>query len=97
MSKQHLGICQLGLHWEEEEALPQASASLGPCCLPTPGEGADWALARTQLGSAELLNWFCLRPAHPAPKSLEPPACTSPAGPGEASDLRLGLGGREED
>lgn len=65
MSKQHLGICQLGLHWEEEEALPQASASLGPCCLPTPGEGADWALARTQLGSAVLV----LSPAGPSPWS----------------------------
>lgn len=43
VSKQHLGM-SAGTAPEEAGVggLPQAGASLGPCCLPTPGEGAGW-------------------------------------------------------
>lgn len=49
VSKHHLGICQLGLDWQEEGALPQACASargvegvggLAACLLL--GRGPDW-------------------------------------------------------
>ena len=47
VSKQHLGM-SAGTAPEEAGGggLPQAAASLGPCCLPTPGEGAGWDLGQ---------------------------------------------------
>lgn len=52
VSKHRLGICQLGLDWQEEGALPQACAS-AVCLLP--GRGPPGTLARCQLSSAELV------------------------------------------
>lgn len=78
VSKQYLGICQLGLDLEEEGALPQTCALLGPCCLPTPQEGADWDPGQKPAGSGYVPSLLVL----PQAESLEPPASTSPAGPG---------------
>lgn len=55
VSKQHLGICQLGQDWVKEGALPKACVSLGPCCLPTLRERAAWDPGQNQLNSAELV------------------------------------------